>query len=242
MTDPELLYLVPGRSPDREERRRRRRVADGLVGPPVTVEWAGEGPRGIESTVDEAASLPGLLRAAVDRETAFDALVIGCFGDPGRRALRELVSVPVVGPAEATVAAAREVADRFCWLTPLDRTVPMARATAHELGATESVTGVRSLGLSVAAMGDDDLVAAAMTEAGRAAVAEDGAEALIPGCMSLAFAETHGDVAETLPVPLLDPLGVALERAASRARLGLTASDRSYPPVGDDRVDDLFDS
>jgi allantoin racemase len=241
MSPPELLYLVPGRPPDGAEQRRRQRVADARVPASVTVEWVGEGPTGIESAVEEAWSVPGLLRVAAAREDDVDALVVGCFGDTGVRPLRELLSIPVVGPAAATVSTAVQLADRFSWLTPLDRTVPMARALARELGVTDRLTSVVSLDLSIDAMTDQAALEAALVEAGRDAVENDGAEALVSGCMSVSFAERHDAVATQLPVPLFDSLTLALEQASTWARHGMTHSERSYPPTDRDRIASLLD-
>lgn len=242
MSRPELLYLVPGAPPEEPEQEHRRAVASERSPIDVTVAWAGTGPRGIESAVDEAWSLPGLLQAAAEREAEVDAVVVGCFGDTGLRALRELLSVPVVGPAETTVHAALELADRFSWLTPLDRTVPMSRAKARELGVADALASVRALDLPIEEMERrKDALAEAMFAAGRDAVAEDGAEALVPGCMSLAFGRQHEAVAERLSVPLLDPLALSLERATTLVRLGLGHSERTYPPVDRDQLTGLLD-
>lgn len=47
-----------------------------------------------------------------------------------------------------------------------------------------------------------------MTAVGHAAVEEDGAEALVPGCMSPAFARIHEQIADDLLIPFLDPVAV----------------------------------
>jgi allantoin racemase len=230
----DIGYLIPGRGTDEAERARRERVADGLVSASVTVETVGEGPEGIETPTDEALAVPGLLRAGEHAQSRFDALVIGCFGDPGIRPLRSLVDVPVVGPAEAALHACVQLAERVGWLTILDTTVPMARARTRELGFETAVVGIRSLDTHVGEIGDDpESLTEAMVETGNAAIDRDGAEILLPGCMSLAFAESHAAVQERLPVPVVDPLAVSLEQAATWARHGLVHSRRSYPATPD---------
>ncbi len=46
------------------------------------------------------------LDAYASHDGAVDAVILGCFGDPGLKALREIAPVPVVGLAEASFAAA----------------------------------------------------------------------------------------------------------------------------------------
>jgi len=236
-----VAYLVPGTAVAGEERERRERVANGLVSANVSVVTADSGPPGIESVVEEAWAVPETLRKAHEIEDEYDAIVLGCFGDPGLRALRELVSVPVVGPAEATLHTAAQVADRFGWLTILDRTVPMCRELLDLHGLADRCAGVRSVDAAVEDIeGDADGLVDRMVAVGRAAVEEDGAEALFPGCMSLAFAQRHGDVTDELGVPFLDPLSLSLEQAGSWARHGVTQSERSYPAPDFDRLTDLL--
>ncbi|MEE6209883.1 aspartate/glutamate racemase family protein [Salarchaeum sp. III] len=229
----DIAYLVPGSGFTEDERARRERVANDLTSATVTVVNADpDGPSSIESTVDDALSVPGTLRRARAIEAEYDAIVVGCFGDTGLRPLRELVSVPVVGPAEATVHTAAQVADRFGWLTVLDRTIPMCREQLHALGFTERCAGVRSVDAPVEDIDHESTaLAERMVATGSRAVREDGADALFPGCMSLSFAQQHEFVAERLDVPFLDPATIALEQAATWARHGITQSDRSYPPV-----------
>lgn len=240
MSQPEILYLIPGRAPGDAERQRRQDVADDRVPAPVTVEWVDNGPAGVAASIEETWSASGLFSAAAERESSYDALVIGCFGDPGLRGLRELLSIPVVGPAEATVHTAVQLADSYGWITPLDRTVTMARSRAHELRSSEALIGVYSLDLDPAELGREAVLSQAFSAVGKKAAA-DGANTLVPGCMSLAFAQRHEEVASELPVPLLDPLALSLEQAATWARTGTIHSRRTYPEADRDRLETLLE-
>lgn len=238
----DIAYLVPGTGFADDELARRERVANNLTSATVTVVNADEnGPSSIESTVEEAWSVAGTLRRAQAIESEYDAIVIGCFGDPGIRPLRELVSIPVVGPAEATAHTAAQVADQFGWLTILDRTVPMCREQLRELGLAEQCTGVRSVDAPVDDIDHESTaLAERMVETGSRAVTEDGAEALFPGCMSLSFAQQHEFVKDRLDVPFLDPATLALTQAATWSRHDITQSERSYPSVDATILDPLL--
>ncbi|MGM0717956.1 MAG: aspartate/glutamate racemase family protein [Halobacteriota archaeon] len=240
----DVCYLVPGVGlPDREKERRER-VANELTPGHVEVtviEADGPGPTSIESAVEELWCTVGSMQTAHRVESKFDALVIGCFGDPGIRGLRELLSIPVIGPAETTIHTAAMVADRFTWLTILNETIPMSHEQAHEHHLSERCVSVRSVDAPVESIdhGDDDLVERMVRE-GKAAVEEDGAEALFPGCMSLSFAQRHDEIAERVGVPFLDPASLALEQAATWARHGVAQSPKTYPEPKFDKLGDLL--
>lgn len=229
----EVVYLVPGVGMSDDEQHRRERIANELTAADVNVDVvqaADGGPTSIESGVEEAWCVLGAMTGAYEVEDDYDALVIGCFGDPGLRPLRELVDIPVVGPAEATFYTAAQVAHRFGWLTVLDSTVPMSAEQAEEYGLAERCVSVRSVDAPVESIDheSDDLVERMVSE-GKKAVEEDGAEALFPGCMSLSFAQRHAEIEERVGVPFLDPASIALEQAASWARHGVVQSSKAYP-------------
>jgi allantoin racemase len=240
---PEIAYLVPGVGLDDEERTRRERIANDLCAGDVTVVAADSGPLSIEGGVEEAWCVVGELRKAHEIADEFDAVVVGCFGDPGLRPLRELLDVPVVGPAEATFYTAAQIADRFSWLTILDETVPMSREQAHEYGLAERCVSVRSVDAPVLSIDhESDELVERMVEVGRRAVEEDGAEALFPGCMSLSFAQRHDEIQGRVGVPFLDPATVALEQANAWARHGIAQSAATYPSPNMEKLEGLFGS
>lgn len=240
----DVCYLVPGVGLSDEEKARRQRVANDLTPADVdvtVVEADGPGPTSIESAVEEAWCVVGSMRTAYRIQDEYDALVIGCFGDPGIRPLRELLDIPVVGPAAATLHTAAQVSDRFSWLTILDETVPMSYEQAHEHNLSERCVSVRSVDAPVESIDHESTeLVDRMVETGRLAVEEDGAEALFPGCMSLSFAQQHEAVQEQLGVPFLDPASIALEQAASWARHGVVQSSKTYPAPKFEKLGDLL--
>ncbi|KPN29078.1 hydantoin racemase [Halolamina pelagica] len=240
----DVCYLVPGVGLPSEERERRERVSNELTPDHVDVsvlEAEGPGPTSIESAVEELWCTVGSMQTAHRVEDEFDALVIGCFGDPGIRGLRELLDIPVVGPAETTIHTAAMIADRFTWLTILDETIPMSHEQAHEHHLSDRCVSVRSVDAPVESIdhGDDDLVERMVRE-GNAAIEEDGAEALFPGCMSLSFAQRHDEIEERVGVPFLDPASLALETAATWARHGVAQSAATYPEPKFEKLGDLL--
>jgi allantoin racemase len=140
-----------------------------------------------------------------------DAILLGCFGDPGIEALRETIGRPVVGLAEA---AMREAAShgRFAVVTGGAAWRPMLERLARSLGWGEALVAVHVLeatGAQLAA--DPDAAIASLRAACRTASA--GADAVILGGAGLAGMAAQ--IAPAVDVPLIDSV-----TAGARALLG----------------------
>jgi allantoin racemase len=236
-----LAYVVPGVGLDDDELERRERIANDLVADDVTVIEAGEGPLSIESTVEEEWSTVGVMRTVAAHEAEIDAFVIGCFGDPGLAAARELTDTPVVGPAAASFYTAVQLADRFSCLTILESTKPFTRRLIHDYGLGDQLASVPVVEAPVLDIDhESNAIVQDMIDAGRAAVTQDGAEALVPGCMSLSFMQVHDEIAEAVGVPFIDPVTASLETASMWARHGITHSREAYPSADRSKLDGLL--
>ena len=92
------------------------------------------------------------------QEKSPDAVLIGCFGDPGLMALRESSSVPVSGLAEAAFdAAARH--GRFAVVTGGERWIPMLQRLAHTLGHGKALADICAVAPSGAQLAADPVAA-----------------------------------------------------------------------------------
>ena len=93
----ELLYLIPGDGMPDDEIKRREEVTNSLARPgaSVTVEEVGEGPLSIESEIEAYMSVGPMLEWLFKRrkDMKFDAIIIGCAGDPGLGPIRELMDI-----------------------------------------------------------------------------------------------------------------------------------------------------
>lgn len=193
-----------------------------------------DGPAQIMSELDDVLAVPGILRQA--RRAAAegcDGVVINCMNDPGLRAVRECLSIPVLGPAETAFHAAAMLGRR---VGLLDITAG-ARAKAGELFTLYGLAGrfasFQSLETAVLDIGQDEgallhrLLAAALR-----AVEGDHADVLVLGCTQLsrikpalvALLASRG-----FPVPVIDPLPLTLRMAAALVLEGLSHSKRCYP-------------
>ena len=197
----------------------------------VSLDW---GTASIECYRDEALAVPGILAKAVQAEQeGADGVIIDCMDDPGLDAARELVSIPVVGPAQASMHLAALLGHRFSVLTTLEQDIPMVEAQVARYGLATKLASVRALNIPVLSLDDDvEATMQVLVNLSEGAVREDGAHVIVPGCTGLAglAPRIQAGLAERgCEVPVLDPPSVAMKLAESLVDLGQAHSKRTYP-------------
>ncbi|MBA2303658.1 MAG: Asp/Glu racemase [Acidobacteria bacterium] len=230
-----ILYQIPGDvtagplgAPELE---RRRGILQGWVPGDVRVEVADApgGPLSIESHAEEALCVPPMIAALSARVQQPDAVIVGCFGDPGLAALRELLDCPVVGPFEAALHIAAQLGGRVGVVTILDSVVPVLDHLVRGMGLSLRYAGAIAIDVPVLELKNQpDDAAARAAEAGLTLVRTKEADVLVLGCMSLAFLGVAGEIATRTGVPVINPARCALETARSLATQGLVQSRRTY--------------
>jgi allantoin racemase len=232
----EILYLIPGDGMPEEEIRRREDVTNSIArqGTRVTVEEVGKGPLSIESAIEEYMAIAPMLERLYQLRKAkrFDAIIIGCAGDPGLRAARELMEVPVIGPAESSYYFACMIADRFSVISPLQAGVASADqvvARIREMGLASRLASVEFVDMPITEMWRDDS-STIIKQATRAIehAENKGAGCAVLGCMSMAF-RTANSVWDTVRIPVVNPLKVAVKTAEIFIDLGTQHSRVTYP-------------
>lgn len=177
----------------------------------------------IEYRTYEGLVTGAILRAVRQAATeGFDALVIGCFYDTALLDAREVSGEMVVtGPCAASCEIAASLCNHFGIIVGRQTWVPQMRATMSEYGHGPRLTGFYPVGLGVTEFQrDHGETARRLLAAGRRAVEEDCAEALILGCtMEVGF---HEEMQAELGVPVIDPSTAAFKRAEYAAGLKRT--------------------
>lgn len=154
--------------------------------------------------------------AALARGERPDAVLIGCFGDPGLFALRETCSVPVGGLADAAFAAAARHG-RFAVVTGGERWRPMLERLALALGHAPMLAGIHTVEPSGAELAADPAGAhTLLAEACREAVVRFDARAVILGGAGLAGMAAA--IAPELSVPLIDSVSAGARWAIEAGR------------------------
>lgn len=199
----------------------------------ITQSLIASGPVSIECEFDEAMSVPGIVAEALAAErSGADAILIDCMGDPGLKAAREVVSIPVFGPSETSMHLAAMLGHKYSIVTVLDSVVPMLENLAKVYGTSEKLASVRVINIPVLELEaaperlTDELVKASL-----AAVEEDGAHAIVLGCTGfLGCAEVIDAAlkARGHRLPVIDPIPATVCVAAGIVRAGLTHSKRTF--------------
>ena len=236
-TSMRILYQLTSpmdRTVGPHEIARRRAVLQehAASGSEISVEPTAVGPAAIESAHDAGLVVPELIRLApLAQERGTDAIIIGCFSDPGLEALREMLMIPVTGPGAASLHLAAQLGTQISILTPAGRGFGRAAARMRSLGLGTLLTSVRGIGLSVMDFARRE--AGALDKAGlaaRAAVEEDGADVLVLGCMSMAFVPGICEaLSEQTGVPVVNPVVAALKTAETMVGMKLAQSKAAYP-------------
>lgn len=198
-----------------------RKVA--AAGTEVVGVTAASGVGSVESNADEVRAAVGVLHAVLDGEAGgADGYVIACFGDTGLAAAKEAAAGPVVGMTEAAILTASLVARRFAIVTLPLRTREQSHRALREVGMGDRCS-VRAIDVRVG-----ELAAAAattldaMTAEGRAALDEDGAEAIILGCAGLAH--LVAPLRAALGVPVVEGVAAAVTMVEGLLAQGLSTS------------------
>jgi allantoin racemase len=148
----------------------------------------------------------------------FSAAIIGCFYDPGMREARELVSIPVILPAEATMHVAATLGHKFSILVGRRKSIPKMESNVYVYGLERKLASFRVLDFTVPRMfSERERLQKAILIQAKKAVEEDGAEAIVLGCtIQSGFMK---DLTEKLQVPVLDAVVTSWKFAEMMADL-----------------------
>lgn len=188
-----------------------------------------KGPASIESAYEEEMAAPGILEKVREAEKeGFDAVIIDCMGDPALEAAKEIVDIPVVGPAQSSMAIASTLGDKFSVVTVLDRLIPLIWREIKDYGYEGQVASVRSVEVPVLELEEKRAeVKAALLRESKKAIEEDGADTIILGCTGLIGMAR--ELQEALKVPVVDPGVAPVKLAEILVDLKLSQSKAVFP-------------
>jgi allantoin racemase len=153
----------------------------------------------------------------------FDAVILAGFGEHGKDALQEMLSVPVFDIAECAAHIAHLVGRRYAVVTTLARSIAPIEDRLALAGLDAHCASVRACGWGTAEIDADPAAAvvAIVAEAARA-VDEDGADVICLGCAGMAGVTSA--ISAKLGVPAIDGVAAAVGLAQAVVNLGLSTS------------------
>lgn len=222
-----LLVINPNISEDVTALIRSEAQRSAAPGTELVVRTAGHGVEYIETRFESLVAAGAVAEIIAEHtgqaegpEDGIDGVIVAAFGDPGMPALKELAGVPVVGITEAALCAAALTGQRFSIIAISDRITAWYRDCVERFGFGSRLASIRSIKAALRGIGSvQDDFRPTLVELARLAVAEDGADVVI-----LAGAPLAGlarDVADEVPVPVIDGIGAGIRLA--EALVGLAA-------------------
>ncbi len=143
-----------------------------------------------------------------------DAVLIGCFGDPGLLALREVSKAPVTGLAEAAFVEAASYGP-FAIVTGGQRWKPMLERLAQQLGYGDLLQGIHTVLPTGAQLAQDPVAARVLlADACQQAVKDFKVKAVILGGAGLAG--MAADIQAGVEVPVIDSVLAGTRQALLR--------------------------
>ena len=228
-----IKAIMPDKAMDRATLDLREEMLAKALSPGVeiSVDCIKKGPDELDCNTDEAFAAAELVKESIKAEKdGFDAIVIYCFSDVGIDAIRENVSIPVIGPGETTLAAAGMLCNRFTVITTESVNIPRTYRRLKRNGiAREKMTSVRALDVPIGALRTNpEATGEYLRKVCEQAVSQEQIDGVVLGCLGMA---DYGEMIEReLPVKVFDPAFIAVAYAEMCARVGLRHIPAVYPP------------
>lgn len=198
------------------------------------------GPRSLETFYEYQLATLGVINTLQNINIRkYDGILLACFGDPGLYALKEIMPVPIIGIAEASLSMSLLLGSSFAIVTALKKAVPMMENMVQQYALTGRMTSVYCLGISVLGLEENKKkTLKALIEVTKKAVNE-GAEVVVLGCAGLTGFSDR--IEKELGATVIDPVRVGfkmlesiIESDLKIARNGLYMSPDSKEIVNTD--------
>lgn len=212
-----VLIINPNTNPAVTERVKQAAIARSEPGIELEVVNPEQGPLSIESVEERQHAerqVLGLIREK--QSNGYDAYLMACFDDIALEQARKIVRAPVLGTCEPSIAAAKSISKKFSVITTVHQAVPGIEALMRHYDAGQDCT-VRAAGIGVAqAAQGGELATEPVLAAARAALREDGAEAILLASGGLTG---YGEaLSESIGVPVVDGVCAAIDEALRVAK------------------------
>lgn len=203
----------------------------------VELSQISQGQFSIESEYDEVVNAPHVVELCIQAEKeGADGIFVDCFGDPGVRAARECVNIPVFGGFEPAMLVAMGLGDRIGIVTVLDNVIPLIEGNIARAHMGRRVVSVRSINMPVGDLEDTNTLCGKLTAECREAIQKERISVIVLGCTGMI------DVSETVQaklleegydVPVVEAAQAALNMIEMYAKMGLKHSRMTYmtPPA-----------
>ena len=181
------------------------------------------GPASVESIFESHLAAVGVIDAVIRQPGEHDAVILAGFGELGREALQELLTVPVVDITEAAAHVACLLGRTYAVVTTEDRSVPAIEDRLILAGLRSRCVAIRAARIAVLDLENDlEATAESVARVAEDAIRIDGAEVICLGCAGMAGLSER--ISRRIGVPVVDGVAAAVRLAESLDALGLRTS------------------
>lgn len=163
-------------------------------------------PNVLESFTDYTLAGAELIKYFQENDlTAYNGILLACFGDPCLFALKELSPVPIVGIAEAAFSRALLLGYRFSVLAASKKAQPMMESLIDSYGLQSRNAGTLTLGMPIEEFLSDQTALEGKLLALIEKAKEKQAEVVIYGCAGMTMISKN-TIMEKTGISVIDPV------------------------------------
>lgn len=190
------------------------------------------GPTSLESDIDTALAIPFIVEKVVEaEEEEFDGVLISCFDDPGIRAIREVVNIPVIGAFDSAMSICVHLLDNITIISPSKVCIP---STQHKVKTSiykGLIKNIRSIDTGIEEVISGNVLCELFKQVVEAARL-DKTEGVVLGCtgfydllepLEIKIKENNIDII------IIEPSKVAILELEQLIRMGIRHSKTTYP-------------
>lgn len=217
----------------------RRVASPGTELVPVTADF---GAAIVATRTEHAIAEHAAVELAARHAAGCDAVVIAVSYDTGLKALREMLSIPVVGMTEAALLTACMLGGRIGLIGFGARVWPLYRELIEGYGLAGRIAGSRVLeNISAYRPGDYSALDAELVATAQDLIDKDGAESII--LLGAVMAGAARRIEDRVPVAVLDGMRCAIPQAEALVRMALRKpTTGSYAAPGERNISNVSEA
>jgi allantoin racemase len=162
----------------------------------------------------------------VEKQGDCDALIIGCFGDPGVDAVRQITSMPVIAPGETSLCVASMLGEKIAIVVPQRQLIHITEKLVRTTQFSGRVVCVDATQQDITESVEQqpEELARRMIETCRGFVVEHGADVIVLGCIGFTWLVDlirEAFAREGIETPVVDAGVAAYQTAKLMLAMGL---------------------
>jgi len=225
-----ILWIIPITGSDGSDEDNIKEYLNKFTFPEteVIIKTVSRGTESIESRLDETYAIPPILDEALKgQKDGVDACIIGCGGDAGVMVAKEVLSIPVIGPGEASIVISQLIGKRVVVITTLPDRIPSLEDTIARL-ISPSKFFIYPIDMPVLELQDDvNKTKKRIVQVIKKSIEKDRADTAILSCLGMQGMAR--DIEMELPIPVIDPTAAAIEMAQVLVKMKLSQAKKAYP-------------